>query len=93
MASKLISYLYINLSSIATKDDFRQTTLSELRDLFIPKIDNIKQQVFIELADKILNQKMKDPNSNTSHLKKEIDQMVYQLYGLTDEEIGIVEGA
>jgi len=27
----------------------------------------------------------------TNH--KEMDQMVYQLYGLTDEEIKIVEGA
>ena len=36
--SKLISYLYINTSSIATKDDFRQTTLSELRSLPIPSI-------------------------------------------------------
>ncbi|MCX6566518.1 MAG: hypothetical protein NTW38_08900 [Candidatus Aminicenantes bacterium] len=27
--SKLFSYLYVNTSSIATKDDFRQTTLAE----------------------------------------------------------------
>jgi hypothetical protein len=37
--SKLFSWLYINSSSIATKDDFRQTTLSELRKLQIRKID------------------------------------------------------
>ncbi|MCK4820386.1 N-6 DNA methylase, partial [bacterium] len=36
--SKLISYLYINTSAIATKDDFRQTTLAELRSLPIPSI-------------------------------------------------------
>lgn len=33
LASKLVSYLYVNTSSIATKDDFRQTTLSEIRQL------------------------------------------------------------
>jgi len=37
--SKLFSWLYINTSSIATKDDFRQTTLSELRKLQIRKLD------------------------------------------------------
>ena len=29
---------------------------------------------------------------NTSALEKQIDEMVYKLYGLTDEEIQIVEG-
>ncbi len=37
--SRLISYVYVNTSSIATKDDFRQTTLSELRSLPIRTID------------------------------------------------------
>jgi len=31
--SRLLSYLYINTSTIATKDDFRQTTLAEVRRL------------------------------------------------------------
>lgn len=31
--SRMFSYLYLNTSSIATKDDFRQTTLAELRRL------------------------------------------------------------
>jgi len=30
------------------------------------------------------------PNINATD--REIDQLVYQLYGLTEEEIGIVEG-
>ena len=34
-----------------------------------------------------------DPSADTSALEREIDQQVYQLYGLTPEEIAIVEGA
>jgi len=34
----------------------------------------------------------KDPNADTSALESEIDQLVYKLYGLTDDEIAIVEG-
>ena len=36
LASRLISYLYLKSSAIAAKDDFRQTTLAELRKLPIP---------------------------------------------------------
>ena len=32
------------------------------------------------------------PQADTSKLEKEIDELVYELYGLTDEEIKIIEG-
>jgi len=35
--------------------------------------------------------KKSDPTADTSSLENEIDQMVYQLYGLTEEEINIIE--
>jgi hypothetical protein len=41
---------------------------------------------------KILIAKKSDPKPDTTALEKEIDQLVYQLYGLTEEEIKIVEG-
>ena len=44
------------------------------------------------LADKILATKKENPQANTSHWEQEIDKLVYQLYGLTEEEIKIVEG-
>ncbi|UOR90433.1 Eco57I restriction-modification methylase domain-containing protein [Helicobacter pylori] len=43
------------------------------------------------LVDKILQAKEKDPKANTQGLEKEIDDLVYQLYHLTDEEIKIIE--
>lgn len=33
-----------------------------------------------------------DRHADTSELEKAIDDLVYQLYGLTEEEIKIVEG-
>jgi hypothetical protein len=91
MASKLISYLYINLSSIATKDDFRQTTLTELRELLVPKSNKLKQNLIIQYVDEILNLVKNKPNADTQIIKSEIDRLVYELYGLTEEEIEIVE--
>jgi len=52
---------------------------------------NIKaQQPFIDLVDIILVKKGK--GEDTTKEEKQIDQMVYELYDLTPEEIAIVEG-
>jgi type II restriction/modification system DNA methylase subunit YeeA len=45
-----------------------------------------------ELVDSILSATSKDPKANVSKLERQIDQLVYQLYGLTEEEIAVVEG-
>jgi len=44
------------------------------------------------LTDGILVAKCANPQADMSALGRGIDQLVYQLYGLTEEEIGIVEG-
>ena len=40
----------------------------------------------------IIRAKSTQPSADTSALEREIDQQVYALYGLTPEEIAIVEG-
>jgi len=45
----------------------------------------------VELVTRILAAKAVDPATDTTALEQEIDRMVYKLYGLTDEEIKIVE--
>jgi hypothetical protein len=92
LCSRFISYLYLNSSSIATKDDFRQTTLAELRKLPIPVLDENDQQPIILRVGEILKLKKVDPSSDTTVIESEIDRLVYKLYGLTEEEIKIVEG-
>jgi hypothetical protein len=44
-------------------------------------------------VEEILVAKQHDPEADTSGLEREIDRLVYALYGLTSEEIQIVEGA
>lgn len=46
----------------------------------------------ITLVDQILAAKKRDPEADTNALEQEIDSLVYELYGLTEEEIRIVEG-
>ena len=47
------------------------------------------QKPLIDLATEILESKQK--GEDTSTLELEVDQLVYQLYDLTEEEIKIVE--
>jgi len=52
--SRLFSYLYVNTSAIATKDDFRQTTLAELRRMPIRTID-FKKSSEVKQHDKMVS--------------------------------------
>jgi len=107
--SRLLSYLYVNTSAIATKDDFRQTTLAELRRLPVPVLrfdipsDRARHDKLVELVDKMLaltpklraetnESKRKTLQNAADATDRQIDRLVYELYGLTEEEIRIVEG-
>lgn len=60
----------------------------------VPEItaqNKVQTQKIIELVDQILAIKKENPETDTSELEEKIDQLVYKLYDLTDEEIKIVE--
>lgn len=57
----------------------------------IPQLSVEKQRPFIELLESILTAKMINPNTDVSDIEAEIDQRVYELYGLTTVEISAVE--
>ena len=66
-------------------------SVQALNPLRVP-IPNEEQETEIcDILDKIIE--LKKSNSDTTSLESEIDQLVYELYGLTEEEIAIVEGA
>lgn len=46
----------------------------------------------IDLVKQILEIKQDNPSADTTDLESEIDKLVYELYGLAEEEIKIVEG-
>jgi len=57
----------------------------------IPTVPTEKQKPVERLVERVLAAKQKNPAADTSALEREIDQQVYALYGLTPEEIKIVE--
>jgi len=58
----------------------------------IPDAPNEIKKELESKVDRIQVQKERDPSAETTPLEREIDQLVYNLYGLTEEEIAIVEG-
>ncbi|AEF81228.1 Eco57I restriction-modification methylase domain-containing protein [Leadbettera azotonutricia] len=51
-----------------------------------------EQRQFIELVSKILVAKAANPTADTTQIETQIDKIVYKLYGLTEEEVKVVEG-
>lgn len=84
--SKTFNYFY-NYFSFTN-----HITVSGLEVIPIPSIDTDQQLPIITLVNQILEAKQENPQADTSEWENEIDQLVYQLYGLTDEEIAVVEG-
>ena len=58
----------------------------------IPLPETKTNQEIILFVEQILSIKRKASNADTSAIEREIDHKVYELYGLTDEEIRVIEG-
>ena len=62
-----------------------------VRNIPIPQVTPEQQQPIIDLVDSILAKKTQNPQVDTSVEESAIDKLVYQLYGLTDGEINLIE--
>jgi hypothetical protein len=101
----LVSYLYINQVTQATKDDFPQVTIEDILKLPFPyPVDKSRHDRMVEMVEQMLALHKQLASAKTEHEKtalqrqidatdKQIDELVYELYGLTEEEIRIVGGS
>ena len=95
-----IKYLLGILNSTPARDFLRANRRNNIqlypddwKKVPIPDVSLEQQEPIIELVDQILNAKRTDPAADVSELEKEIDQIVYFLYGLDADETDIVEEA
>jgi adenine-specific DNA-methyltransferase len=75
------------------KATFPKIKKQPLHSLPVIRCSQGEQTSIAKLVSRILTAKSADPAADTSALEREIDERVYKLYGLTAEEIAIVEGA
>ncbi len=96
--SALITWLMKN-NALTTGMGLMQWKKFAVERLPIPNIPAAEQRPFIRLVDTILQAKAcpvprhgaANPSANTTEAEAQIDQLVYALYGLTEEEITAVE--
>jgi tRNA1(Val) A37 N6-methylase TrmN6 len=90
MNSKLMNYVYSNKFK-STKTVFSEIQARSIKELPIPKISDELESEITTLSSKIIS--LKKSMSDTTDLENQIDQLVYQIYDLTEEEIKIIENA
>jgi len=89
--SKLTTFFISKISS-EIRGGFLRWKRQYVEQIPIQNVTENDQQPIISLVTRILAAKQSDPQSDTTALEAEIDALVYGLYGLTEEEIAIVEG-
>ena len=62
-----------------------------LSEIPIKKASSDIQNSIVKIVDEIIALKKTNPNHDTSSLERQIDVIVYKIYGLTDAEIKIIE--
>ena len=62
-----------------------------LSEVPIKRIGTGEQRPFVSLVDRILTAKQRDADADVSALARQIDRLVYDLYGLNASEIKVVE--
>ena len=71
--------------------DYSHNKFFKSREL-TTKIVKLVTADFLSVVEQVLSARQKDPSADTTVLERRIDDLVYKLYGLTPEDIAIVEG-
>jgi len=87
--SRFASYYHLKVSGNSQKDSFPKVLLQNIREFpFVPKVNDI----LVSNVNRLISLKKNNPKLDTSLLESEVDSLVYSLYGLTEEEIQVIEG-
>ena len=89
--SRLLDW-YFRLIGVERDGGYFEYKPMSIERLPVPQITAAEQFPFNRLVCLILSAKEADPVADTSELERELDRLVYNLYGLTDEEVAVVEG-
>ena len=88
--SKLLDW-YFRLIGVERDGGYFEYKPMFIERLPVPQLPVAEQRPFDRLVERILSTKEVDPSTDTRELEREIDQLVYNLYGLTENEIAVVE--
>jgi tRNA1(Val) A37 N6-methylase TrmN6 len=89
MNSKLMNYVYGNKFK-STKTVFSEIQARSIKELPIPVISLEIENKISNISTQIIE--LKKASTETNDLETQIDTLVYKIFGLTEEEIKIIEG-
>lgn len=89
--SRLFQFLMYKLTFEKTRGAFTKAKIFHYYELPVKDCSPVSQQEIIGTVDEILAEKKKNPMVNVGNLEFRLNKLVYDLYGLTDDEIRIVE--
>ena len=89
--SRLITW-YVQNTAATTGMGLTEWTVVMVERIPIPRISASRQLPIIRLVDRIIEAKASDASADTGAEEAEIDQLVYELYGLTAAEVEAVLG-
>ena len=89
--SRVVDFFMQNIASTKQNGYFEYKPVY-ISQIPIPHTDSTKKALVTTLVTRILSAKRASPQADTSALEAEVDALVYGLYGLTAEEIAVVEG-
>ncbi len=102
--SRLFSYLYLKQLTQATKDDFPQVTIRDIKSLPVPPLAALgaANAEMVALVEEMLalqkqlaglgGEARRVCEMRIEATDREIDALVYRLYGLDEGEVRVVEG-
>ncbi|MDY0078336.1 MAG: N-6 DNA methylase [Bacteroidales bacterium] len=91
--SNFIGWYFRKKFQISDSDTFPQIMIRDIQQFAVPNLSNQLTNRLELLANQILKAKNQDPTADTTALEAQIDQLVYRLYDLTEEEIGVIENS
>ncbi len=94
IANSKLLWWFLKTTGDTLQGDARTFKTNYLNPFPLPeKVSSVIENEIACKVKKVLSIKKQDNTADTTALEQEIDRLVYELYGLTEEEIGIVEGA
>ena len=91
MNSKLATFFHFNHSPKATKGAFPKILVQDIKEYPLPKVNLDERKILMRLVDDVTTIKKGKSIADTSALENQIDFLVYHLYGLTYDEVLIVD--
>ena len=89
--SKFLNWYYQHVLNYEKGEALAQVKRGHIAQLPIPIAEKSEQQSIIALVNQILAAKKENPAADTRELERGIDGLVYGLYGVSEEEIAIIE--